>query len=154
MTSIGAVTRQISGMNLSDQKPCPSSSSTNRHPVIKQPSQQHLTKLLTKHAAPKPFANATNKKDGSQLRETQQRAPTQPSTSSKYEANDQLALDIGCYDGGLELDNEKRGERIYGDAAEELALDSSVSKYVICLLELVWYSICTQEISNTSMEFA
>jgi len=38
-------------------------------------------------------------------------------------------MDIGKYDGGLEIDNEKRGEKVYGKAAEDLALDSSVSEY-------------------------
>lgn len=37
-------------------------------------------------------------------------------------------IDIGKYDGGLELDNESRGERVYGQAAEELALNSSLSR--------------------------
>ena len=38
------------------------------------------------------------------------------------------AIDIGKYDGGLELDNESRGERVFGQAAEELALNSSLSR--------------------------
>ena len=38
-------------------------------------------------------------------------------------------MDIGQYDGGLEIENEKRGERVYGEAAEDLALDSSISRY-------------------------
>ena len=37
-------------------------------------------------------------------------------------------VDIGKYDGGLELDNESRGERVYGQAAEDLALNSSLSR--------------------------
>ena len=37
-------------------------------------------------------------------------------------------IDIGHYDGGLELDNESRGEKVHGEAAETLALDSSVSQ--------------------------
>ena len=37
-------------------------------------------------------------------------------------------VDIGKYDGGLELDDESRGERVYGQAAEELALNSSLSR--------------------------
>jgi hypothetical protein len=37
-------------------------------------------------------------------------------------------VDIGKYDGGLELDNESRGERVFGQAAEELALNSSLSR--------------------------
>lgn len=40
----------------------------------------------------------------------------------------QPSIDIGQYDGGLEIENEKRGERVYGEAAEELALDSSTSR--------------------------
>jgi len=40
------------------------------------------------------------------------------------------AIDIGRYDGGFEIDNEKRGEKVYGKAAEDLALDSSISRYV------------------------
>ena len=40
------------------------------------------------------------------------------------------AVQLGAYDGGLELENESRGEIIYGEAAEELALDSSVSRLV------------------------
>lgn len=43
-------------------------------------------------------------------------------------AASKLPIDIGKYDGGLELDNESRGERVYGQAAEELALNSSLSR--------------------------
>jgi hypothetical protein len=39
-------------------------------------------------------------------------------------------LDIGKYDGGFEIENEKRGEAVEGEAAQELALDSSVSRLV------------------------
>jgi aurora kinase len=42
----------------------------------------------------------------------------------------QPGIDIGRYDGGFEIDDEKRGEKVYGEAAEDLALDSSVSRYV------------------------
>ena len=38
------------------------------------------------------------------------------------------AVQLGAYDGGLELENASRGEIIYGEAAEELALDSSISR--------------------------
>ena len=69
---------------------------------MKQPSQTHVAKLLTKFAAPNPYINSKH--------------ATHPS------------IDIGKYDGGLELDNEKRGERVYGQAAEELALNSSLSR--------------------------
>lgn len=40
------------------------------------------------------------------------------------------AVQLGAYDGGLELENASRGEIVYGEAAEELALDSSVSRLV------------------------
>jgi hypothetical protein len=38
-------------------------------------------------------------------------------------------IDIGKYDGGFEIDDEKRGEKVYGEAAEDLALDSSMHEY-------------------------
>lgn len=40
-------------------------------------------------------------------------------------ANAAQLLDIGQYDGGFELENEKRGSAVFGEAAELLALDSS-----------------------------
>ena len=40
------------------------------------------------------------------------------------------AVQLGAYDGGLELENASRGEIVYGEAAEELALDSSISRLV------------------------
>ena len=43
------------------------------------------------------------------------------------------AVQLGAYDGGLELENVSRGEIVYGEAAEELALDSSVSRLVASL---------------------
>ncbi|KAF7317668.1 Kinase-like protein [Mycena kentingensis (nom. inval.)] len=64
---------------------------------LKQQSQPNVAKLLTKYAAPNPPAKSAAKP----------------------------VLDIGSYDGGLELENEKRGDVV---TAEELALDSSMSK--------------------------
>lgn len=40
-------------------------------------------------------------------------------------------MDIGTYDGGFELENEKRGSAVFGQAAELLALDSSRLAYVL-----------------------
>lgn len=37
-------------------------------------------------------------------------------------------LDIGTYDGGIEIDNEKRGSAVFGEAAQVLALNSSQSE--------------------------
>jgi hypothetical protein len=39
-------------------------------------------------------------------------------------------VQLGAYDGGLELENASRGEIVYGEAAEELALDSSILRLV------------------------
>lgn len=131
MTSVGSVTRQIAAMEISNKKPTPAGGSSIRAPSTKQPAPPNpsVTKLLTKFAAPNPFTNASNKPaNPSSLRN-----PThanQPSTSSRPGHAAQPSIDIGKYDGGLELDNEKRGERVYGEAAEDLALDSSVSKCV------------------------
>ena len=36
--------------------------------------------------------------------------------------------DIGNYDEGLALENEKRGEKIFGEAAQDLALDSTIAQ--------------------------
>ncbi|KAJ3515783.1 hypothetical protein NLJ89_g1546 [Agrocybe chaxingu] len=53
--------------------------------------------------------------------------PISPPTPAKPTHATQSSIDIGRYDGSLELDNEKRGEKVYGEAAES-ALDSSVSR--------------------------
>ena len=129
MASVGSVTRQIAAMEITNKKPTPGSSSI-RPPAAKPPAQPNVTKLLTKFAAPNPFTNASNKPaNPSSLRNpTPNHTNAQPSTSSKPGHGSQSSIDIGKYDGGLEIDNEKRGERIYGEAAEELALDSSVSR--------------------------
>ena len=126
MASVGSVTRQIAALEISDKKASSSSSNpTARFLHTKQPSQVSVSKLLTKFAAPNPFPSATNK-------------PTQPSslrylTQTIKPVNigvQQAPVDIGRYDGGLEIDNEKRGEEVHGEAAEELALNSSASRYV------------------------
>ncbi|KAF8955294.1 kinase-like protein [Flammula alnicola] len=130
MTSIGSVTRQIAAMEISNKKPAVPAGSSIRPPAMKQPAppNANITKLLTKFAAPNPFTNASNKPaNPSSLRNP---TPTNghASSSSKHGHATQPSIDIGKYDGGLEIDNEKRGERVYGEAAEDLALDSSVSK--------------------------
>ncbi|KIM42956.1 hypothetical protein M413DRAFT_443776 [Hebeloma cylindrosporum] len=126
MTSMGSLTRQISQLDISNKKPGATASSSTRPPALKQPTQPNVTKLLTKFAAPNPFTNASNKPTNPSSLRNQAQATT--STSSKPALTAQPSIDIGSYDGGLELDNEKRGERVYGEAAEELALDSSVSR--------------------------
>ncbi|KAI5989127.1 kinase-like domain-containing protein [Pisolithus albus] len=49
--------------------------------------------------------------------------PSHPKTTRKPPI-----VNIGKYDGGFEIDNEKRGEKVYGEAADDLALDSSTSR--------------------------
>ena len=51
-----------------------------------------------------------------------------PPTAAELRTMD--AMQLGAYDGGLELENASRGEIVYGEAAEELALDSSISRLV------------------------
>jgi aurora kinase len=120
MASVSAVTRQIAALEIAGKKQ-PASKS-------KQPSQ-NVSKLLTKFAAPNPFPNSK---------------PTQPSslrnqTCKQTTLATQTVMDIGRYDGGFEIDNEKRGEKVFGEAAEDLALDSSVSQFVFA--SILWNSI-------------
>ncbi|KAF5340723.1 hypothetical protein D9611_007431 [Ephemerocybe angulata] len=132
MASIGSVTRQIAALEITNngKKPAGASSSSSssfRPGHGKQPSQ-NVSKLLTKFSAPNPFPN-TKPAQGSSLRHptTATNATTHASSSKNSKAQPPGPLDIGTYDGGLEADEEKRGERVTGEAAEDLALDSSVS---------------------------
>ncbi|KAF8606868.1 other/AUR protein kinase [Ceratobasidium sp. AG-I] len=55
--------------------------------------------------------------------------PGSPTRAAALASNDAAAsgpLDIGSYDGGFERENESRGTPVTGEAAVELALDSSV----------------------------
>lgn len=115
----------------------------------KQYSTGQMAKLLTKFAAPVPTqqsqATVTNAavrmalttqptnfthvpkgvrpvSSASNLR-TQIPSPKKPTTVNKL-----THLDIGKYDGGLELENESRGSAVSGEAAQQLALDSSIGR--------------------------
>lgn len=137
MTSVGAVTKQIAALEISS-KPNTTRPTGTTHQ--KKPSQngQNVTKLLSKFAAPPPPA-------GVQKPTTTSSIPAKPSTRSASPTkatakavpapapSAQYTIDIGRYDGGFEIDNENRGERVYGEAAEQLALDSSVSRFVAAL---------------------
>ncbi|KAJ7065383.1 kinase-like protein [Mycena amicta] len=101
MTSVASVTRQLAAVDINARSQPPTHS--------KQPSQPNVAKLLTKFAAPN-------------LQPSVSKLPSSRSDTAKP------PLDIGSYDGGLETENEKRGDIVTGDAAEELALDSSMSK--------------------------
>ncbi|KAK7064822.1 kinase-like protein [Favolaschia claudopus] len=121
MTTIGSVTRQIAALEISgsNSRSFAPSSSTARPAHTKQPSQPNVAKLLTKFAAPNLNASQSSLAG----------LPPPPSRKEKEAAAAQQAsLDIGRYDGGLELENEERGEVVSGEAAAELALDSSLSQ--------------------------
>lgn len=129
MASVASVTRQIAALEISNNKK--PASTTARPPLhSKQPSQTNVAKLLTKFAAP----NTTTVPSKSKSTASSSSLRTQPSAATLNEkpstTTHSQQIDIGKYDGGLEIDNEKRGEIVSGDAAKELALDSSVAPYV------------------------
>ncbi|KAJ7230487.1 kinase-like protein [Mycena pura] len=115
MASVGSVTRQIAALEISgpNSRPQAKTSSIARPFLAKQASQPNVAKLLTKFAAPNPHHGSHSK------------LPPPPSSRSDTV---KPALDIGHYDGGLEIENEKRGDVVTGEAAEDLALDSSLSR--------------------------
>ncbi|KAH9041192.1 hypothetical protein EDB84DRAFT_1559699 [Lactarius hengduanensis] len=94
-----------------------------------------VSKLLTKFAAPNPFPDPKLKplakpKPGSATQfSTKQSASTPQKPAATQKPLTEAELNIGKYDGGFEIENEKRGEAVQGEAARELALDSSVSWY-------------------------
>ncbi|KAG6829300.1 hypothetical protein H0H87_011966 [Tephrocybe sp. NHM501043] len=114
MATVNSITRQIEALELSSKKPFVPSHS-------KPPSQSNVSKLLTKFAAPNPFPVKPAHPPSSLRNPAKQ--PTQPPQPAP-----KPQIDIGKYDGGLEIDNEKRGQAVFGEAADELALDSSVSR--------------------------
>ncbi|KAJ7881171.1 kinase-like protein [Mycena leptocephala] len=117
MATVGSVTRQIAALEISGptRPPAPTTSSIARPVHTKQPSQPNVAKLLTKFAAPNLQQSQTNLSN---------LPPPPPSRSGTT----QTSIDIGRYDGGLETENEKRGDVVTGEAAEDLALDSSLSR--------------------------
>ncbi|KAF7340210.1 Kinase-like protein [Mycena venus] len=117
MTTVGSVTRQIAALEISgsSSRPPAPTSSIARPTHTKHASQPNVAKLLTKFAAPN-------------LNPSQTSLANLPPPPRKDNDATQPALDIGRYDGGLELENEERGEVVSGEAAAELALDSSLSR--------------------------
>ena len=125
MASIGSVTKQIAALEISSKKqPNPP---PTRPAHSKQPSQT-VAKLLTKYAAPNPIPKPAQPSALRNQTNAENKTTAPPSTTKPVAKPP--TIDIGKYDGGFEIDNEKRGEKVYGEAAEDLALDSSVSKYV------------------------
>ena len=125
MASVGSVTRQIAALEISAKQ---NGATKPTRPLQKTTSQTSVSKLLTKFAAPNPFPDSKLKpsakpKPGST---TKQPASVKPAAQKPLT---EAELDIGKYDGGFEIENEKRGEAVQGEAARELALDSSVSRY-------------------------
>jgi hypothetical protein len=123
MANIGSVTRQLAGMDINASKKQPTASGS-RPGHLKQASSSNLSKLLSKNTGSNPpIQPLTKSKSTTSVRNPeQQQRPAPPSGGTT-----RPALDIGNYDGGLEIENEKRGEPVFGQAAQELALDSSVS---------------------------
>ncbi|OCH90459.1 kinase-like protein [Obba rivulosa] len=128
MASVGSLTRQFSALEVSSKQ---NSANPARPTHQKKPSQNNVSKLLTKYAAPNPFptsqsAPATAIPKSTPTNSLQNKQASRPPSPAKHAAPP--TVDIGRYDGGFEIDNESRGERVYGEAAEALALDSSVSR--------------------------
>ncbi|KAI0250438.1 kinase-like protein [Lactifluus subvellereus] len=115
MASVGSVTRQIAALEISSKQ---NAATKPPRPLQKTTSQTSVSKLLTKFAAPHPFPDPKPKSTAV----APARTPSPPKPPSDGE------VDIGNYDGGFEIENEKRGETVDGEAAQELALDSSVSR--------------------------
>ncbi|KAG6906763.1 Serine/threonine-protein kinase ark1 [Tephrocybe rancida] len=111
MATVNSITRQIEALELSSKK-------TYALSHTKSASQSNVSKLLTKFAAPNPFPPKPVHPPSS-LRNPAKPPAQPPQTTSKP------SIDIGRYDGGLEIEDKKRGQAIHGEAAEELALDSS-----------------------------
>ncbi|KAF8133910.1 kinase-like protein [Boletus edulis] len=125
MASIGSVTKQIAALEISSSK---KQNPQTRPAHSKQPSQTNVAKLLTKFAAPTPIPKPAQPSALRNQTNAENKTTAPPSTTKSKPVAKPPTIDIGKYDGGFEIDNEKRGEKVYGEAAEDLALDSSVSK--------------------------
>jgi hypothetical protein len=133
MASVGSVTRQIAALEISAKQ---NGATKPTRPLQKTNSQSSVSKLLTKFAAPHPFPDPKLKSSTAKPKTTTQSATKQSASVSQQKTAapfkpplTEAELDIGKYDGGFEIENEKRGEAVQGEAALELALDSSVSRY-------------------------
>ncbi|KAG6885727.1 Serine/threonine-protein kinase ark1 [Termitomyces sp. T32_za158] len=107
MATVHSIIRQIEALELSSKKPFEPSHS-------RLASQPKLVPKSGAHGPAKPHGPSSL------------RHPVKQPLSTT--PNPQQSIDIGRYDGGLEIDDEKRGQVVYGEAAEQLALDSSVSR--------------------------
>ncbi|KAI5117993.1 hypothetical protein M0805_004490 [Coniferiporia weirii] len=99
----------------------PSSSSTTAG-LVKMAAPGHAR---TASASAASTATVASKQQHSRSNSTATTASNSNSNSTRPPS--QATLDIGQYDGGFEIENEKRGSAVFGEAAELLALDSSRS---------------------------
>ncbi|KAH8114812.1 kinase-like protein [Phellopilus nigrolimitatus] len=72
-------------------------------------------------------STATTASTATQRLRTVSTATTHSARAPSPPARPPPTMDIGQYDGGFEIENEKRGSAVFGEAAELLALDSSLS---------------------------
>ncbi|KAG8734104.1 spindle assembly checkpoint kinase [Ceratobasidium sp. 423] len=105
------------------------------------PPAGNVSRLLTKFgsstAAPRPlsrppFGASSANSEPSMHAAAPSRLPTasRPASPTRAGSGDggmMASIDIGNYDGGFEQENESRGQIVSGEAATELALDSSIS---------------------------
>lgn len=115
-------------------------STTSLKPALKSKGSSSSLKTITGSGAATVAANGMSKsgikkptattgvKKAATAAEVAAPTPSPPKTPAPGE------LDIGRYDGGFEKENETRGEAVHGEAAEQLALDSSSARYVYSLL--------------------
>ncbi|TFY73462.1 hypothetical protein EWM64_g10550 [Hericium alpestre] len=143
MANIGAVTRQIAALEISSKQNTSTKSTRSGTSHQKTSSQTSVSKLVTKFASSTSLQSTSS---SSSLKSLHKKGTASASSVSKLPTSSKPALtpahsktssqssqvrpeiDIGNYDGGFEIENEKRGEAVTGEAAEELALDSSVSR--------------------------
>ena len=123
MATVGSVTRQIAALEISAKQNGATKQTRPLHQkTASQSSQSNVSKLLTKFAAPNPFPDSKPKAKAAAVKTV----PPRHANSTQSAATKQLQLqpasqlkpssgrelDIGKYDGGFEIENEKRGETV------------------------------------------
>ena len=128
MSEITALTGKLLHLNIASDVSAAEKSSSRGS---KLPTKSNSS-LTTAGPSAAPSKQPTAKASGSS-KETQRQAPTRQddlATAPVQEEGDDGAAgvlaDIGTYDG--ELENDERGLEVTGDAAEDLSLDSSISR--------------------------
>ena len=153
-SSLSSIVRGVAAMDISQEEIKPKPFIPGHKPTQSQAGQMTISrqnsvsKLLTKYAKPHPFqpapssqSNAVRMALASQAQAHQSGRPFAPSTAanqphvppingppspSKEAKVAAGTFDIGRYDGGFETETEEgRGQVVFGEAAKDLALDSS-----------------------------